>query len=405
MGEVIGEKSDGATTDTSFQFAWNDDQALRAMDVLETIPDIKTICVTGAAGFIGSWVFRNLTLTYPMYHFVCYDSFEYSASLNNLHALDGNSNWSMVRGDVSDEIAVTKCFFKYKVDAVMHFAAQSHVDLSFDAPHAFCKTNLTGTVVLLEAARKFGVKRFIHVSTDEVYGEVAPGQPDHKEGDALCPTNPYSGSKAAAEMMVGAYAKSFGLPAIIVRSNNVYGPNQFPEKIIPKFAILLQRKQKVPLYGSGEYTRRYIYAGDVANAFNYIFHHGEIGETYNIGTTDQVSNVEVIGRILVATQEIARTEDTAPLKVDEWIQSTPNRPFMDRHYAVDFTKLADLGWSQKVALDDGFRRTVSWYERYGEQWWGDITSHLGSGAFSKASSANLESKNIAENGDTRTLTA
>ncbi|ETS85030.1 hypothetical protein PFICI_03055 [Pestalotiopsis fici W106-1] len=381
MEEVGEENRNGATTNASFQFSWNDDQALQAMDVLEAIPGIKTICVTGGAGFIGSWVFRSLTLTYPMYHFICYDNFEYSSSLNNLHALDGVSNWSLVRGDVSDEIAVTKCFFKHKIDAVMHFAAQSHVDLSFDAPHAFCKTNLTGTVVLLEAARKFGVKRFIHVSTDEVYGEVSPGQPDHKESDVLCPTNPYSGSKAAAEMMVCAYAKSFGLPTIIVRSNNVYGPNQFPEKIIPKFTILLHRKQKVPLYGSGEYTRRYIYAGDVANAFNFIFHRGEIGETYNIGTVDRVSNIEVIGKILAASQKVAGINHSASLNIEKWIQSTPNRPFMDRHYAVDFTKLTDLGWSQKVALDDGFRRTVSWYERYGEQWWGDISSHLGSGVF------------------------
>ncbi|KAI4593451.1 hypothetical protein KJ359_009341 [Pestalotiopsis sp. 9143b] len=329
-------KSNEMAADSPQTFSWNDDQALKAMDKLEPFPDIKTICITGGAGFI------------------------YSASMNNLGALKGAPNWTLFRGDVADEAAVTKCFAEHQVDAVLHFAAQSHVDLSFGAPHAFCRTNLTGTVVLLEAARRSGVKRFVHVSTDEVYGEVAPGMPDHREADALRPTNPYSGSKAAAEMMVCAYAKSFGLPVVVVRSNNVYGPNQFPEKIIPKFAILIHRRQKVPLYGSGEYTRRYIYAGDVANAFNFIFHRGEIGGTYNIGTADRLSNIEVIGKILAASAASSLAANAAPLTVEECIQSTPNRPFMDRHYAVDFTKLTALGWSQKVTLDDGFRRTVSW---------------------------------------------
>ncbi|KAI1754658.1 hypothetical protein F4782DRAFT_528575 [Xylaria castorea] len=254
-------------------------------------------------------------------------------SLSNLRVLDEVSNFSIFYGNTCDAKAVRKRLLQHSVDVIVHFAAHSHVDLSFDSVNKFCETNITGTVILLEAAREHGIKRFIHVSTDEVYGEVLSGGTDHHETAPLHPTNPYSRSKAAADMIVCAFSKSFNLPVIIVRSNNFYGPNQFPEKIIPKFITLILRGDKVPLYG-------------------------EVGQTYNIGTYDEVSNIEIVEKIV---------------------------QFMDSAYGVDFSKLRMLGWSLKTSFEDGLHRTVEWYRQFGEDWWGDISTNLGAGEFKSQS--------------------
>ncbi|KAJ2987631.1 hypothetical protein NUW58_g4395 [Xylaria curta] len=364
-------------------FTWNDVQALKALTLCQTLPNVNTICVTGGAGFIGSWFLRNMTLAYTNYHFVCFDIFDVCSSPNNLRILEQTPNFSIFRGDIRNAEAVRQCFSQHSVDAIVHFAAQSHVDLSFDGANAFCETNVTGTVILLEAAREYGISRFIHVSTDEVYGEVLPGGSDYDETAPLHPTNPYSGSKAAAEMMVCAFSKSFGIPAIIVRSNNVYGPNQFPEKLIPKLITLVLRGEKVPLYGDGSYVRRYVYAGDIVDAFNIIFHEGEVGQTYNIGSYDEVSNIEIVKKIVRAV-DIAdnyQTPTVAEVDLAQWVRWTPNRPFMDRRYGVDFSKLRALGWSPKTSFEDGLRQTIDWYRQFGEEWWGDISVNLGAGKF------------------------
>ncbi|KAJ3579037.1 hypothetical protein NPX13_g1529 [Xylaria arbuscula] len=336
----------------------HDEEALKAMTRFPTLRNVKTICVTGGAGFIGSWFLRNMALTYPEYNFVCLDIFEPCASLNNLRALDHATNFTIVTGDIRDSDAVKECLAKHNVDVIVYFAANSHVDLSFDLATAFCGTNITGTVTLLEAARERGI--------------TAP----------LRPTNPYSGSKAAADMMVCAFARSFGLPVVIVRSNNVYGPNQFPEKIIPKFVTLILLGEKVPLYGSGTYRRRYLYAGDAANAFNVIMHKGAVGEIYNVGSYDEMSNVEVVQRIVraVVTTD-CRSHSTNEADISYWIRQTPDRPFMDQRYGVDFSKLRALGWFPQVSIEDGLQRTVDWYRCFGNVWWGDISSYLGAGQF------------------------
>lgn len=311
------------------------------------------------------------------YHIVCFDTLDVCSSLNNIRALNDCPNFSFVRGDICSAKDVRGCFSKFGVDAVIHFAALTHVDTSFDAGRDFAGTNFLGTLNLLEAARDFPIKRFVHMSTDEVYGEIPPGGEDHIETSPLIPTNPYSGSKAAAEMMVCAYAKSFRIPTVVVRCNNVYGPNQFPEsmqsltslnlvritnngpsEIIPKFLVLLLRGQKVPLYGHGRQTRRFIFGGDVANAINYIFHRGEVDGVYNIGTYDEISNRELTRHLVDLIEEKRLGHGRASgYELEDYIETVDDRPFHDRRYGVDFKRLKALGWTQKVRLDDGLRRT------------------------------------------------
>ncbi|RYP51631.1 hypothetical protein DL769_010783 [Monosporascus sp. CRB-8-3] len=258
------------------------------------------------------------------------------------------------------------------VKNIMITGAQSHVDLSFGNSYGFTHTNVYGTHVMLESAKKVGVKRFIHVSTDEVYGEVKEDDDDLLETSILAPTNPYAASKAAAEMLVNSYMKSFKLPAIIVRSNNVYGPHQFPEKIIPKFTCLLNRKRPMVLHGDGTHTRRYLYAGDAADAFDTILHKGTLGQIYNVGSYDEVSNLDLC-RLLLKELRIPN-ENTQDF--NKWVKYTQDRPFNDHRYAVDGTKLRQLGWKQKTSFAEGLRTTVDWYTRFGEEWWGDITKVL-----------------------------
>jgi dTDP-glucose 4,6-dehydratase len=248
----------------------------------------------------------------------------------------------------------------------MHFAAQSHVDSSFGNSFSFTENNVIGTHVLLECAKVQGIKFFLHVSTDEVYGEVGPNDPDLLETSLLCPTNPYAASKAAAEMLVNSYYKSFKVPVIIVRSNNVYGPHQFPEKVIPKFTSLLQRGRKLILHGDGSPTRKYLFGSDAAEAFDAIFHKGKIGEIFNIGSEDEVANKDLC-TILLKKFDIPEAEHS------KWIEFSPDRPFNDLRYAVDCTKLKSLGWSQRTSFEEGLGLTVEWYRKFGEKWWGDIS--------------------------------
>lgn len=291
---------------------------------------------------------------------------------------------------------------RHSIDTVLHFAAQSHVDLSFGNSYGFTHTNVYGTHVLLESARKVGgIRRFVHISTDEVYGEVREDDDELVESSILAPTNPYAASKAAAEMLVHSYQKSFKLPVIIVRSNNVYGPHQYPEsesyfclpwplcvtglrpncaaEIIPKFTCLLNRGQPVVLHGDGSPTRRYLYAGDAADAFDTILHKGQLGQIYNVGSNDEVSNLDLCGMIITAmgltTDEETGAAVTQEAALRRWVKYTHDRPYNDRRYAVDDTKLKTLGWSQRTGLAEGLRRTVDWYVRFGEAWWGDI-SHV-----------------------------
>lgn len=249
----------------------------------------------------------------------------------------------------------------------MHFAAQTHVDNSFGNSIAFTQSNILGTHVLLEAAKNEGIRLFIHVSTDEVYGEGSSGAASH-EGTILEPTNPYAATKAGAEYLVKAYHRSFGMPIIITRGNNVYGPHQFPEKIIPKFVNQLMRDLPLTLHGSGENTRNYLFVEDVARAFDVILHRGVIGEIYNIGGDNELSNIEVARRLLKLMGLVDRAGGDAAAAAKKYIVQVADRPFNDLRYPLNCAKLLELGWKEEVGLDDGLRLTVEWYKRFSGNW-------------------------------------
>ncbi|KAF2498997.1 NAD(P)-binding protein [Lophium mytilinum] len=351
---------------------WTQAPVLKGSTKFEPLPNIKNIMVTGGAGFIACWFVRHLTLTYPEYNVVSFDKLDYCATLNNTRVLEDRPNFAFEQGDITSDADVKRCLRKHSIDTIFHFAAQSHVDLSFGNSYQFTNTNVYGTHVLLERARAHEVKRFIHISTDEVYGDVADDADDLSETSLLAPTNPYSASKAAAEMMVNAYRKSFKLPVITVRANNVYGPHQFPEKIIPKFIMLLQRGSKLLVHGDGSPTRRYLYAGDIVDALDTIFHKGVVGQIYNIATQDEVSNTEICHKLL----DIFGLPHSTPEELSRWVEHTEDRPFNDHRYATDGAKLAALGWHPQTNFDDGLKTTVDWYRRFGEMWWGDISRIL-----------------------------
>ncbi|KAK3313831.1 dTDP-glucose 4,6-dehydratase [Apodospora peruviana] len=352
---------------------WKDAPVLTGSTKFEPLPDVKNIMITGGAGFIACWLVRHLTLTYPhAYNIVSFDKLDYCSSLNNTRVLNDKRNFTFYQGDITHPSEVVDCLERHNIDTIFHFAAQSHVDLSFGNSYGFTHTNVYGTHVLLESAKKVAIKRFIHISTDEVYGEVKDDEDDLLETSILAPTNPYAASKAAAEMLVHSYQKSFKLPVIIVRSNNVYGPHQFPEKIIPKFISLLNRKQPVVLHGDGTPTRRYLFAGDAADAFDTILHRGQMGQVYNVGSYDEISNLRLCSLLL----DQMNLPHSTPEEFSRWVKYTHDRPFNDHRYAVDGTKLRQLGWEQKTSFADGLRITAEWYRLFGERWWGDISKVL-----------------------------
>ncbi|KAI0147155.1 dtdp-glucose-dehydratase [Xylariaceae sp. FL1272] len=352
---------------------WKEAPVLVGSTKFDPLPDVKNIMITGGAGFIACWLVRHLTLTYPLaYNIISFDKLDYCSSLNNTRMLNDKRNFTFYHGDITNPSEVVDCMERYNIDTIFHFAAQSHVDLSFGNSYGFTHTNVYGTHVMLESAKKVGIKRFIHISTDEVYGEVKDEDDDLLETSILAPTNPYAASKAAAEMLVNSYNKSFKLPVIIVRSNNVYGPHQYPEKIIPKFTCLLNRNRPAVLHGDGSPTRRYLYAGDAADAFDTILHKGALGHIYNVGSYDEISNIDMC-KMLLKELKLPHEDQS---EVNKWIKYTHDRPFNDHRYAVDGTKLRQLGWEQKTSFSEGLKTTVDWYKRFGEEWWGDISKVL-----------------------------
>ncbi|KAI9306127.1 hypothetical protein BJ944DRAFT_255573 [Cunninghamella echinulata] len=255
-----------------------------------------------------------------------------------------------------------------KIDVIFHLAAQTHVDNSFGDSFEFTRNNVMGTHVMLEAAKVHKVRRFIHVSTDEVYGEVV-SRPDCAEDTILAPSNPYSATKAAAECLVKAYYMSFGLPIMITRSNNVYGPYQYPEKITSKFVCSLIRGGKCYIHGDGQNSRKYLYAGDVADALDVILHKGDIGETYNIGSAFEISNLELAKRLI---RLFGHKEEDIP----KYLEFVQDRAFNDQRYAVDYSKLEKLGWKPRMEFNKGLLKTIEWYRSRTDEWWGDISNAL-----------------------------
>jgi len=329
----------------------------------DTVHEYKptSVMITGGCGFIGSNVLTYLANKYKDVEFVNIDKMDYCSSEKNVTITD-TSKYTFYKGNINDTDLINKIFNDHKIDTVIHFAAQSHVDNSFGNSVHFTEDNIMGTHNLLECVKAYGkIRRFIHISTDEVYGEVSD---DHlgcdEESSLLNPTNPYAATKASAEFIVRSYIHSFKLPIIITRGNNVYGRNQYPEKLIPRFILLLEAGKKCTIHGQGTSKRNFIHVDDTSTAIETILLNGKIGEIYNIGTNNEY-NVKQIAEILVNKMKPGS-------KFDEWIEFTKDRNFNDHRYNVRASKLMQLGWTEKVKFDDGLNKTIEWYVQHKNDW-------------------------------------
>lgn len=316
-------------------------------------PERVTVLVTGGAGFIGSNFVRYYLQKHPHVHLVNFDALTYCGNLDNLKDIASHPHYRFVHGDVCDRELVEKCM--QHVDLVFHFAAESHVDNSIKDPYVFTRTNVLGTHVLLEAAKKMHVKRFVHISTDEVYGSILNGS--FKETDPLEPNSPYAASKASAELLVRGFFVTFGLPVVVTRSSNNFGPYQYPEKMIPLFVTNLLEGKKVPLYGDGMNVRDWLYVLDNCEAIDFVATQGKTGEIYNIGGGNECSNYELTKLLLQFTH-----------REESFIQKVPDRLGHDRRYSLDCQKIRQLGWQPQFHFTDALQETVAWYQQH-EAWW------------------------------------
>lgn len=323
------------------------------------------IIVTGGAGFIGAnFVYYELR-EHPEDVIVCYDALTYAGNLATLDAAREYLQFSFVRGDIADRAAVYALFEREQPDIVVNFAAESHVDRSIETPEIFLQTNVIGTSVLLDACRKYGIRRYHQVSTDEVYGDLPLDRPDllFTEETPLHASSPYSSSKASADLVVQAYARTYGVPVTISRCSNNYGAFQFPEKLIPLMVIRAMQGEKLPVYGDGLNVRDWLHVDDHCSAIDAIMRRGTEGEVYNVGGHNERSNIEVVRTIL---QALGKGEDQ--------ISYVTDRKGHDRRYAIDPTKIGrELGWQPTTKFDDGIQRTIAWYQTH-EAWWADILS-------------------------------
>lgn len=333
----------------------------------------KKVLFTGGAGFIGSNVLCYMVRTYPEVFFLCLDNLSEGSSLSNLDSLKSMPNFSFVLGTITSEATLRSLMEKHQFDTVMHFAAQTHVDRSFVRPTAFCETNVMGTAVLLKASKDFGIKRFFHVSTDEVYGENVGSAAPFTEEAHLKPGNPCSASKAGAECLVKGYTSSFGkdLSIVTVRPSNIYGPRQYPEKLIPKFALRLLRKQQLPLHGGGAARRSFLFVEDAARAFDLVLRRGRSGEVYNIGARE--GSTKSVLEVAMAVQQ-AMGIDSAKAR-EENLEIVPDRAKNDGSYDIDSSKVKALGWQPVVTFEKGLEITVSWYQN-NPLYWGNVDKAL-----------------------------
>lgn len=321
----------------------------------------KVILVTGGAGFVGSNFIRYMLQEHPGYRVVNLDKLTYAGNLENLRDVEGCGNYRFVRGDITDHQLVDS-LVAGGVDAIVNFAAESHVDRSIEDPAVFVKTNVEGTQVLLAAARKHGVQQFVQVSTDEVYGSLGPTG-YFTEETPLQPNSPYSASKAGADLLVRAYCHTFGLPACITRCSNNYGPYQFPEKLIPLLITNALEDKPLPLYGDGKHVRDWIHVADHCRAVDLVLHRGRPGEVYNIGGDCEMDNLTVARGIL---RELGKPE--------KLITFVRDRPGHDRRYAIDAGKIRrELGWRPRYTFAEGLKDTVRWYVEH-RSWWEKVKS-------------------------------
>lgn len=310
------------------------------------------IFVTGGAGFIGSNFIRYVLKRETDFSIVNYDKLTYAGNLANLESVAEDPRYEFVKGDVCDAVAVEAAM--RGCDAVVHFAAESHVDRSIYEPAPVIQTNVTGTFILLEVARKLSVSRFVHVSTDEVYGDIPPGV-FADEDFPLQPSSPYSASKAASDLLVRAYVRTYEFPALITRSSNNYGPYQFPEKFVPLMITNALSDKALPVYGDGKQQRDWLHVEDNCRGILSVLKKGKLGEVYNIGGQDLDENLTLVRRILDLTG-----------KPESLVSYVQDRPGHDRRYALDCKKITtELGWSPAISLEDGLRRTIDWYKNYG----------------------------------------
>ena len=323
------------------------------------------LVVTGGAGFIGSnFVYYELR-QHPEDEIICFDALTYAGNLETLAAAQENPHFKFVRGDITSREAVEALFEAEKPDVIVNFAAESHVDRSIETPDVFLRTNILGTQVLMDACRKYGIGRFHQVSTDEVYGDLPLDRPDmfFTETTNLHTSSPYSASKAGADLLVQAYQRTFGLPASISRCSNNYGPYQFPEKLIPHTIALALADEKIPVYGTGENVRDWLFVDDHCAAIDLIIRKGAAGSVYNIGGHNEKKNLDVVRLILA---ELGKSESL--------IEFVTDRKGHDRRYAIDPAKIgADLGWKPDTCFADGIRATIRWYLEQGG-WWERILS-------------------------------
>ena len=323
------------------------------------------ILVTGGAGFIGSNFLHYETSMYPDDMFVCLDALTYAGNYNNIKELIEKDNFKFVKGDITDREFVDKLFSEEKFDAVINFAAESHVDNSIKNPGIFIQTNIAGTQVLMDAARKYGNIRYHQVSTDEVYGDLPLDRPELKftENTPIHTSSPYSSSKAGADLLVMAYYRTFGLPVTISRCSNNYGPYQFPEKLIPVVISKALNDEKIPVYGTGENVRDWIHVHDHNVGVDLIVRHGIIGEVYNLGGHSEKTNLELVKIIL---KQLNKSNDL--------ITFVNDRPGHDLRYAIDSSKAEkELGWKRTYTFEDGIRETIEWYVN-NQMWINDIKS-------------------------------
>ena len=327
-----------------------------------------TIVVTGAAGFIGSNFVLNW-LTHSKEKVIALDKLTYAGNLENLKSVESNPNYSFVQGDIRDSTLISKLLQEHQPRAIINFAAESHVDRSIHSPDDFMETNILGTYRLLEEARSFfntlseeGRKqfRFLHVSTDEVYGTLSPTDPAFKETNQYEPNSPYSASKAASDHLVRAWNHTYGLPVLTTNCSNNYGPYHFPEKLIPLCILKALQGQDLPIYGDGQQIRDWLYVGDHCKGIATVLEKGVIGETYNIGGWNEKTNLEVVHTLCDLLDELNPREDGKSYR--EQISFVKDRPGHDRRYAIDATKISkELGWKPEETFETGIRKTVQWY--------------------------------------------
>ncbi|BAZ32039.1 dTDP-glucose 4,6-dehydratase [Cylindrospermum sp. NIES-4074] len=339
----------------------------------------RRLLVTGGAGFIGANFVHHWCQLYPSDRVVVLDALTYAGNRRNLASLEGKENFRFVKGDICDRAIVDQLLRSEEIEAIAHFAAESHVDRSILGPAAFIQTNVVGTFTLLEAFREYweakakpSSYRFLHVSTDEVYGSLGPDDPAFSETTPYAPNSPYSASKAGSDHLVRAYHHTYKLPTIITNCSNNYGAFQFPEKLIPLMCINILLGKPLPIYGNGKNVRDWIYVSDHCQALDVVINHGNPGETYNIGGNNEVENIQIVQTLCQMIDELVPDLPVSP--AEKLITFVKDRPGHDWRYAINANKIkTQLGWTPSVTITEGLRLTVEWYLNH-RDWWESLLS-------------------------------